>query len=265
MKNSAIDPVAIIAIAAVVCFLEPVIHEGIGHGVAAVFVGAPLQHVSSVDMAADETHLQPWAVRVVAAAGIISNLAFGSIALVAFKRLRSASANVRYFMWLFGHSNLFVGSGYMLALSFASYGDIADLTAGLSSKFAAQALLTAVGLAIAIAAYIHAARTLDEFLGTADRTRRALMLALLPYGVIGTVNTLAGALNPEGPMLILASAASASFGGNMPMAWLVYAVRGARSTTPSVPVTPVRSTAWLAMAAVSLILLFAVLAPGVPR
>src|ERR1700724_1131385 len=199
MKNNTIDPIAIVAIAAVVCFLEPVVHEAIGHGVAAVVLGAPLQHVSSVDMAADETHLPEWAVRVVAAAGIVSNLTFGSIALALFKRMRSASANVRYFLWLFGHSNLFVGCGYMLALSFAGYGDIADLTAGLSWKIAAQALLTALGLTIALATYVHAARTLDEFLGSADRRRSALLLTVLPYAVIGTVNTLAGALNPEAP------------------------------------------------------------------
>lgn len=265
MKSNSIDPVAIVAIAAVVCFLEPVIHEGIGHGIAAVALGAPLQHVSSVDMAADESHLLQWAVRVVAAAGIVSNLTFGVIGLALLKRARSASANVRYFLWLFGHSNLFVGSGYMLALSFAGFGDIADLTAGLSWQLGAQVLLTAIGLTIALCTYVHGARTLDEFLGTADRGRRAVILTVLPYAVIGTVNTLAGALNPEGPVLILLSAAAASFGGNMPMAWLPFAARRLRSTSTSEPLTPVRENVWLAMAVVSLVLLFAVLAPGVPR
>jgi hypothetical protein len=216
-------------------------------------------------MLADESGLPQWGVRVVAAAGIVSNLMFGSIALALFKRTRSDSPNVRYFLWLFGHSNLFVGSGYMLALSFAGYGDIAEIVAGLSWKVVAQIALTAIGLAIAFATYVHAARSLDEFLGTTDRRRRAILLTVLPYAAIGLISTLAGALNPDGLVLVAASAASASFGGNMPMAWLPFAVRSAKATTTITPVTPVREKAWLVMAAVSLVLLFAVLAPGVPR
>jgi hypothetical protein len=265
MKGNSISPLAIVAIAAVVCFLEPVVHEGIGHGIAAVALGAHLQHVSSVDMLADQSSLPQWAVRVVAAAGIVSNVAFGLLSLVLFSKLRGASPNVRYFLWLFGHSNLFVGSGYMLALSFSSFGDIAEIVNGLSWKFAAQLGLTAVGAVIALATYVHAARTLEEFLGREDRRRRALMITVLPYAAIGVINTLAGALNPEGPMLILLSAAAASFGGNMPMAWLSYAVIRPRATTPEMAATPVANATWIALALVSLVLLFAVLAPGVPR
>lgn len=265
MQSARIDALAVVSIAVIVCFLEPVIHEGLGHGVAAVALGAPLQHVSSVDMAADESRLAPWAVRIVAAAGIISNLIFGVLALALQRRLPSASANVRYFLWLLGHSNLFVGSGYMLALSFASFGDIADIVAGLSWSFVAQLALTAIGLTIALATFFHAAKTLDEFLGPVDRRRRAVLLATLPYLVIGVANTLAGVLNPEGPLFILISAAAASFGGHMPMAWLPFAVRGPRPETPAQPHAPVRDSRWNAAAALSLALLFAVLAPGVPR
>lgn len=265
MTEKPISPLAIVAIAAVVCFLEPVVHEGIGHGIAAVALGAHLQHISSVDMLADESSLPQWGVRLVAAAGIVSNFAFGLLSLALFSKLRAASPSVRYFLWLFGHSNLFVGSGYMLALSFTSFGDIADLVNGLSWKFAAQLGLTVVGLAIALGTYVHAARTLDEFLGREDRGRRALMLTVLPYAAIGVINTLAGALNPEGPLLILISAAAASFGGNMPMAWLSYAVRRPRAATSATAATPVVNATWVVMALLSLVLLFAVLAPGVPR
>jgi hypothetical protein len=265
MKVNSISPLAIVAISAVACFLEPVVHEGLGHGIAAVALGAHLRHVSSVDMLADESSLPQWGLRVVAAAGIVSNFAFGLLSLALFSKLRGASPNVRYFLWLFGHSNLFVGSGYMLALSFSSFGDIADLVNGLSWKLAAQIGLTAVGVAIAFATYVHAARTLEEFLGHEDRRRRALILTVLPYAAIGVINTLAGALNPEGPLLILISAAAASFGGNMPMAWLSYAVVRPRGAAAETAVTPVLDKTWIAMALLSLILLFAVLAPGVPR
>jgi hypothetical protein len=265
MQTTRIDALAVVSLAVIVCFLEPVIHEGLGHGVAAVALGAPLQHVSSVDMAADESRLAPWAVRIVSAAGIISNLIFGILAIALLQRLRSASANVRYFLWLLGHSNLFVGSGYMLALSFASFGDIADIVAGLSWALLAQLASTAIGLAIARATFFHAAKTLDEFIGPVDRRRRAIMLTVLPYFVIGIVNTLAGVLNPVGPQYILISAAAASFGGHMPIAYLPFALRVPRPTTPAVPLTPVRDSRWMAAAALSLALLFAILAPGVPR
>ena len=247
------------------CLLGPVVHEGLGHAVAAHAVGAPLQHVSSVDMAADEHALAPWAMRVVAAAGIVSNFVFGLLALWALRAWRSASANARYFCWLFGHSNLLVGSGYMLALSFADFGDIADLTSGLPGRTVVQLAITAAGIAVALATFIHGARSLDVFAGVEDRRRRVLVLTVLPWAVIGAVNTLAGALNPEGPLLILESAAAASFGGNFPMVWLQFALRRPRASTPALGLTPTRDNRWLAAAAVSLVLLFAVLAPGIPR
>jgi hypothetical protein len=265
MAGARVDLLAVAAIACVCCLLEPVVHEGLGHGITAIALGAHFQHVSSVDMAADETHLAAWAVRIIAAAGIVANLVFGKGALIVFWRTRSANANTRYFLWLFGHSNLFVGSGYLLALSFANFGDIQELVAGLPQRTLVQALLTLIGIVIALMTYFHAARTLDEFLGADDSWRRALALTVLPYFVIGTVHTLAGTLNPEGLLLILISAAAASFGGNMPMAWIPFAVRRARSDASVAPLTPVRDPFWLTSAVLSLIILFGVLAPGVPR
>jgi hypothetical protein len=260
-----VDALAVVSIAAVVCLLEPVVHEVIGHGSAAVLLGAHLQQVSSVYMLADEHNLPVSSVRIIAAAGIVSNLTFGVLALRLFDSLRGAGANVRYFLWLFGNSNMFVGSGYMLALSFADFGDIQELVAGSPHQFAAQLLLTFLGACIALATYVSAARSLEEFLGTVARMQRALMLTVVPYATIGVLNTAAGALNPQGAMLILSSAAAASFGGHMPMAWLSFAVRKPRAALSEHPATPTRLPAWIAAAVVAVVVLVAVLAPGLPR
>jgi hypothetical protein len=216
-------------------------------------------------MDADETGLPAVSVKLIAGAGIAANLLFGVFGLRLFAAWRRASANMRYFLWLFGHSNMFVGSGYMLALSFANYGDIQELVAGLPHPLVIKIALTALGACVALATFVNASRTLEEFLGREQRARRAAMLSVIPYSTIGVLSAAAGALNPDGASLILASAAAASFGGNMPMAWLALSVRNLKPATRDVPVTPTRQPAWLAAAALSVILLFAVLAPGVPR
>jgi hypothetical protein len=224
-----------------------------------------VQHVSSVDLAYDQSSVAEPANRTIASAGILANLLFGIIALALLARLRTAGANTRYFLWLFGHSNLFVGSGYLLALSFAGFGDIQALVEGLTRGPILQVTFTLVGVAIALATYFHAARTLDEFLGRENRQQRTFALAVVPYFIIGLVNTAAGALNPESPTLILLSAAAASFGGNMPMAWLPFATRRIRDATPERPLTPRSDGFWITSAIASVVLLFVVLAPGAPR
>src|SRR5260370_36131611 len=52
------------------------------------------------------------------------------------------------------------------------------------------------------------------------RVRRARQLALAPYLTSGILSCVAGALNPVGPLLILISAAAASFGGHSGLAWM---------------------------------------------
>src|SRR5262245_52049512 len=88
------------AIAFVAFALCDLVHEVVGHGIAALLVpGIEVLSLSSVALqtAGDS--------RIVAAAGSIANVLVGSAALALFHRQRRVSP-ASFFLWLFGSINL---------------------------------------------------------------------------------------------------------------------------------------------------------------
>ncbi len=260
-----VDMLTVGAIAVVAYLVSVFTHEALGHGVAALLVGAHVNHVSSVDLAASS--VSPGADRFVAAAGCLAQFILGSVTLAFYRWRPPHNADARYFLWLLAHLNFFIPAGYMMALSFAPFGDWNAFVQGLPGQLLWRIGLTTVGAAISFATIVSAARGLDVFLGRDPRTRarRAVALTLAPYLVGGVVNTLAGALNPDSPLLILISAAAASFGGTAFLVWTSAFVRAPRATTPAAPLTPTHSTLWLMLGVIGLLVYFLVLGPGIPR
>ncbi len=259
------DLLTIGAIALLVGLIGTIAHEALGHGLAVIVVGGELTRVTSVDAEFPDAGIGEWARRFIAAAGVIANLIVG---LPAFGGLRAArGATWRYFFWLLGFSNILVGGGYLLALSFAGFGDVDVFVQGLPHRTLWQLGSTVIGVLLSFAGLFAGLRLLDPFLGweRAARRRRALGLALVPYFVIGLASIASGALNPTDPLLILISAGASSFGGNAFMAWLPLWVRPERPTTPREPLTIVRSWPWIMAGIVALAIRLIVLGPGVPR
>lgn len=259
------DLLTIGAIALLVGLIGTVVHEALGHGLAVVAVGGELTRVTSVDAEFPDAGIGEWARRFIAAAGVLANLIVG---LLAFGGLRAArGATWRYFLWLLGFSNILVGGGYLLALSFAGFGDVQQFVQGLPQRTLWQLGSTALGALLSFGGLFAGLRLLDPFLGWERglRRRRAVGLALVPYLVIGLASVAAGALNPTDPLLILTSAAASSFGGNAFMAWLPLWVRSERPTTPRDPLTIGRSWPWIIAGVAALAIRLIVLGPGVPR
>ena len=95
----------------------------------------------------------------------------------------------------------------------------------------------------------------------------AMQLVLTSYLVGSTALTLAGVLNPDGAILVLISAAAGSFGGTICLFWTGYVAARLppHADTPHAPRVVTRKAGWLVAGAVALIILFAVLGPGIPR
>lgn len=117
-------------------------------------------------------------------------------------------------------------------------------------------------LAVCAAVSVRVTSSFGE--GADIPVRRARRLNLVPYLTGGILSSVAGALNPVGPVLILVSAAAASFGGDSGLAWMWNVLR-----SPNIPNSElqmheiVRSWEW-ALVAVFLAILFIVgLGPGV--
>ena len=109
-------------------------------------------------------------------------------------------------------------------------------------------------------------RELRPFLGKdpAARVQRARRLTLVPYLTTGIFSCVAGALNPVGPLLILVSAAAASFGGKSGLAWMWTLLRGTRIPSSELQMPEIqRSWAWMVVAILVAIGFIAVLGTGV--
>ncbi|MCI0406231.1 MAG: hypothetical protein L0Z48_09475 [candidate division Zixibacteria bacterium] len=264
-SESKIDLFTVAAIGVLVYFLSAVIHEAIGHGLTAFLFGAKVLQITNAFVETDHTGLSAWAVRAISAGGCVANFLFGTLFLVWHRKLRGGSAHLRYFFWFLGIINLFKGSGYMFALSFASFGDWHNFLQGLKPKLPWQIGLTLAGIVIHLGTFFYAIRSIDEFLGPAARRKRAFMLTLTPYLVGGTANSLAAAVGPGGTEAILFSAALATFGGTWLLVWIPTAVGAPRPTTPVNPVTVTRNVGWILLGLAGLGIYFFFLGPGLIR
>jgi len=100
--------------------------------------------------------------------------------------------------------------------------------------------------------------------GGEERRRRTRTLTLLPYLVGGVTFLAAGLLNPHGLVLVLISAAAASFGGTSLLAWYPGLWARRARTSPGGPTLGVpRSVPWLALGLVVLVVFVGVLGPGI--
>ncbi|MCI0331239.1 MAG: hypothetical protein L0196_09935 [candidate division Zixibacteria bacterium] len=260
-----IDLLTVGAIAVVTYLSSALIHEAIGHGLTAFLLGAKIRQITNAFVDTDDSGLSAWSVRAISAGGCLANFAFSTIFLVWHRKLRGGSAHLRYFLWLLGIINFFKGSGYMLALSFASFGDWYNFLQGLEHKLFWQIGLTALGAIVYMATFFYGIRSIEEFLGPENRRRRALVLTLTPYLIGGTVNSLAAALGPGGMSAVFLSAALATFGGTWLLVWVPTAVGTPRPTTTTHPLTVTRSFGWILVGLAGLGIYFFVLGPGLIR
>jgi hypothetical protein len=210
------DLLTIAAIAIVATVIGDIIHEGIGHGGMCVATGGRPLVLSTVHF---ECSVET---RLVAAGGTLANLLFGTLCWGALGAVKQ-SATWRYLLWLLMTLNLFDAGGYFLFSGVGNIGDWAAVVAGWQPAWAWRVSLAALGIVTYFSLFVPLSlRELRPFLGKDTRIRiwRARQLMLVPYLTAGVLSCLAGALNPVGRLLILISAAAASFGGHSGLAWM---------------------------------------------
>lgn len=250
--------IAAIAIAATV--IADFIHEGLGHGGMCVATGGQPLALSTV-------HFECRAdTRLVAAGGTLANLIFGALCWGASRAVKQA-APWRYFFWLLMTFNLFDAGGYFLFSGVGNFGDWAAVVAGWQPPWAWRVGLVALGTVTYFLLFVPLClRELRPFLGNEAeiRVRRARQLTLVPYLTAGVLSCAAGALNPVGPLLILMSAAAASFGGHSGLAWMWTLLKGPRIPSSGLQMPEIeRNRGWMIAAVILAIVFIAGLGPGV--
>ncbi|MCU1300997.1 MAG: hypothetical protein JWQ87_1281 [Candidatus Sulfotelmatobacter sp.] len=254
------DLVTVAAIAIVATVIANLIHEGLGHGGMCVATGGRPLVLSTVhfDCRADT--------RLVAAGGTLANLIFGALFWIASRAVKR-SASWRYFFWLLMTFNLLSAGGYFLFSGIGNIGDWAAVVAGWQPAWAWRVGLAALGVVTYFFVFVPLSlRELLPFLGNDVklRVRRARQLTVTPYLTAGVLSCVAGALNPVSPLLILISAAAASFGGNSGLAWMSNLLSGPRFPSTEFQMPEIeRSLGWIIAAVVVATAFIAGLGPGV--
>ncbi|MGH9394690.1 MAG: hypothetical protein ACRD1E_11010 [Terriglobales bacterium] len=253
------DLSTLVALALLAAAATTLLHEGVGHGGACLLAGGHNLLISTVSEECSVDNL--W----IAAAGTLVNLAAGLIAGGWMARVQRA-ARLRYFLWLLAAFNWLTGAGYWLFSGVANLGDWAQVLAGHQPAWLWHTAM-AVGGALVYFGFVWLlARGLRPFLPAGlDRVAQARRLMLVPYFTYGVLAVAAGALNPLGAVLIVESAAAASFGGASGLCWGWQFVHGgyfARASAGARPLRLARSRGWIAAAAVATIAFIALVGPG---
>jgi hypothetical protein len=223
----------LVAVAFVAYAIANVAHEGVGHAGACLAVGGQPIALSAVHFEGDLSGLAPWTRRVQAAGGTLTNIALGLACFILLRRGRGATPG-RYFLWLLGTLNLLQASGYWLFSGIGGIGDWAVVIDRLAPAWAWRLGLAVLGGAAYLATIVLSLRLMLPFVGDGEqRLRRALALTLVPYFAGGLLYVAAGLLNPHGFLLVLISAAAASFGGASAFAWMTQLLRNTKSYPPS--------------------------------
>ncbi len=254
------DSPTIVAIALIAYMLSSVLHEGLGHGSACLLTGGKVIMIStvSVDCSADN--------RLVMAAGTLVNFSAGALFFLLGRITRRTSSGLRYFLWISMTINLFMAAGYFAFSGIGGFGDWAEFIKGLGPQWLWRVGMTIFGAA----AYMLAARfsllELRPLIGSDKKQRyfHAVELSKIPYFAGGTLACVAGALNPDGWILVALSAAASTFGGTSGLLWMIDWLNGDRIPLGSEP-DPVpirRNPSWIGAAGLLAVAFVAMLGPG---
>lgn len=257
------------AIAIVAYSLSNMIHEGVGHGVTAVLLGAKPALLNAVFFQYDEKTVLPAATRWIAAGGTLANLSAAVSALGSLNFIKSLSDSVRYFLWFFAAINLLSGFAYFMFSGLIGVGDWVRVITGIEPQWLMRVLLVLFGALLyfmltpkILAPYMSA------FLGenSADKEKRCQKLTLFPYLIGGVTFVLAGLPNPYGLKLVLISAVAASFGGTSLLAWYPFdkvSNQQLQKRSQDCPLILGWSSRWIVLATITLAIFIGILGKGI--
>jgi hypothetical protein len=235
-----IHSLTVICIAVVAYLVAAVVHEGLGHGLTAAFLGARDLRLASAVLHLDSQSVSPTASRMIAIAGPLVGLLVGLLLALYHAHSRSTNAEFRYCLWLTAYVCLFANAGYLMALSLFRFGDIHGFVQGLEGELIWRVALTIVGVVLSVVTVWFAARTLDEFLGRTDRRKRAAKLLVTSYIAGSTPLILSSLLGKDGSYIALVSAIPATLGGTILLPYLIACVGVTKPTT-----APLSAKRWM--------------------
>lgn len=256
-ETSRDDRPTMVAISAIACVLQDVLHEGLGHGVTAWLSGAHRLTMSTIALQSDLD------TRPMAAAGTLVNLIFAAVFWLLLRRPQRYRPATRYFLVLALMGNLFTGTGYFFFSGVTNFGDWAAVIQGLKPHWAWQLGLVVVGVASYYASMVVVGAEMEPFHKKADSSPRIRRLCWTPYFTDGLLAGLGGLLNPLGLFYVIASALPSTLGANAGLLSLPSLMQWWKRVHQEEPVAPIpRHIAWIAAGALASLLFIFVLGRG---
>ena len=199
----------IVALAVLAAGIGSLLHEGLGHGVAAWLRGDIVTELTSNHL----DSVRPD--RLVDAGGTLVNLIAG-FAFLFGARSAGDRPNLRFFLWFLAALNLLSGAGYFLFSGVLGLGDWAQVIAGLPHQAGLRTAMAATGALL----YVVFLRLLIVDLRPFCPDRRNYnVVGRMPYVVACTFMCMAGAYDPLGIKLFFLSTVPAAFGGLSGLLW----------------------------------------------
>jgi len=251
------DRLTVIAISALACILQDVLHEGLGHGITAWLSGAHRLTMSTVALQSDiET-------RWISANGSLVNLLFAAILWILLMRPQRYPPATHYFLVLAMAGNLFTATGYFFFSGVFNFGDWAAVIRGLQPHWIWQLGLVVLGVASYCASMLVVADKLKPFRRKGETSPRLRVLCWTPYFTDAVLAGLGGLLNPLGLFYVIASALPSTLGANAGLLSLPVMMRG-RSPGEEGQVGWIgRSAGWIVTASIASLLFILVLGRGI--
>jgi len=238
-----------------------IIHEGFGHGGACLFTGGRPLLITAVNMDCSLDN------RFVIAGGSLMNAVAAAFFFLLLRITPRTRPHLKYFSWLAMTLNLLSPAGYLAFSGLGGFGDWAQFTQGFRPQWAWRVGMAVIGMGAYVLFVRWSLLALRPLIGSDSRERRlhAVRLTLLPYFAGGIVECIAGALNPQGWLLIALSAAASTFGGSSALLWAPNWLRGnSIPAGPEASPMPIpRSWPWIATAAVIAVSFILILGPGI--
>lgn len=255
------DPLTIASIGIVAYILGNIIHEGLGHAGACLLTGGRPVLITTVNMVCSADN------RFVIAGGSLMNAVAAGVLFLLLRATSRNSSHLKYFAWLSMTLNLLSPAGYLAFSGIGGFGDWAQFIEGFRPQWAWRVGLTVVGAALYMLFVRWSLLELRPLIGSDPRTRvtQAFRLTTAPYFAGGILACIAGALNPQGWILIALSAAASTFGGSSALLWSPNWLRGT-NIPPGPDESPIpipRSWPWIATAAILAVTFILLLGPGI--
>jgi hypothetical protein len=254
------DFLTLMALGILAFILADVTHEGLGHGLAIVTLGAkPVIFTTCYFGSQGST------TRWIPAAGGLANLCVGLLSFLSLRLVRPRSTHLRYFLVLAIAFNLFFASAYPAYSGVALFGDWAAVISGLTPAWLWRTLLVLVSVTAYLLSMMLVARAIRPFCGSRQpqAVKRLSRITLIPYLAAMAAACLGGAPNPAGSMVILTAAlpaAAAAFGLTQ-MDHFAAATSSDSHVQAGGVIT--RSRSWIAAAVLVLAFFAGVLGPGI--